>query len=72
MAVAGVVVTPALGPTPGARSTGGRTHTVVPGEELKQIAAEFGVSTGAIMAVNEIPNPDSLTVGQVLTIPDPQ
>ncbi len=45
---------------------------MVPDEELKQIAAEFGVSTGASMAENEIPNPDSLTVSEVLTIPDLQ
>ncbi len=48
----------------------GRTYTVQRGDELKQIAARYSVSIWKIINSNEIPNPDSLRVGQVLTIPD--
>jgi LysM repeat protein len=42
---------------------------VQPGDILKQIAARYGVSMASIIAINTIPNADSLRVGQVLTIP---
>jgi LysM repeat protein len=48
-----------------------RTYTVQRGDSLKQIAARYGVSLASIMAINTIPNPDSLRVGQVLQIPPP-
>jgi LysM repeat protein len=53
-------------PTPQA----GRTYTVQSGDELKQIAASYGVSIWKIIDANHLPNPDSLSVGQVLQIPD--
>jgi spore germination protein YaaH len=43
---------------------------VKPGDELKHIAAAYGVSIWRIVDTNDIPNPDSLRVGQVLEIPD--
>jgi LysM repeat protein len=46
-----------------------RTYTVQPGDLLKVIAARYGVSIASILAINDIPNPDSLRVGQVLVIP---
>lgn len=46
-------------------------HTVQVGEQLKDIAAEYGVSMQAILAANTIADPDSLHVGDVLTIPAP-
>lgn len=57
---------PASVRTPGA---GDRTHTVQPGDELRHIAASFGVTIADILAINEVADPDSLTVGQVLLIP---
>ena len=57
--------TPTAVPPPAPRS-----YTVKRGDELKTIAAEYGVSIWSIIDSNDIPNPDSLTVGQVLTIPD--
>jgi len=53
------------------RPVGYRTYTVQRGDILKQIAARYGVSMASIMAINSIPNPDSLRIGQVLTIPPP-
>jgi len=58
---------PALAPRQPIRAY--RTYVVQRGDILKQIAARFGVSMTSILAINNIPNPDSLTVGQVLTIP---
>jgi LysM repeat protein len=46
-----------------------RTYVVQRGDVLKQIAARYGVSVASILAINTIPNPDSLRIGQVLTIP---
>jgi LysM repeat protein len=60
-----VVPTPVASPTP----RGARTYTVQPGDELKNIAADEGVSIWTIISANDIPNPDSLRVGQVLKIP---
>ena len=48
----------------------GRTYTVQKGDELKHIAAQYGMSIWKIIDNNDIPDPDSLTVGQVLRIPD--
>ena len=45
------------------------TYTVQPGDELKHIAANYNVSIWKIIAANDIPNPDSLKIGQVLHIP---
>ena len=46
------------------------TYTVRPGDELKNIAAQYGVSIWKIVDANTIADPDSLLVGQVLRIPD--
>lgn len=54
-----------------ATTASGRVHVVQRGDELRHIAAANGVSMAAILAINDIPNADSLTVGQALTIPDP-
>ncbi len=61
-------------PTPGPKATAdtraAATYTVKRGDELKQIAAAYGVSIWQIIYANDIPDPDSLRVGQVLNIPD--
>jgi LysM repeat protein len=54
-----------LGPVPAP----GRRYVVQQGDELKEIAERFGVSVASILAINVVPNPDSLTVGQELLIP---
>jgi LysM repeat protein len=44
-------------------------YTVQRGDELLQLAKKYNVTVKEIMANNQIPNPDSLVVGQVLRIP---
>ena len=57
--------TPAPTPTPKPK-----TYVVKPGDELKHIAAEYGVDIFMLIRVNSIPNPDSLRIGQELRIPE--
>ncbi len=70
-----VIVTPTPGLPPP------RTPTPVPseqryvvrtGDSLSAIAARFGVSPEAIQQANHLANPDSIYVGQELTIPPPE
>lgn len=44
-------------------------HVVVAGDTLSAIARTFGVSLDAILAVNDIPDPNALLVGQRIVIP---
>ena len=46
-------------------------HVVEPGETLSTIAEAFGVTVEAIVAANEIENPDLIAVGERLIIPPP-
>lgn len=62
-----VIPTPTLTPTPIA----GIEHTVAPGEVLSAIAAQYGVTVEAIVAANNLEDPNRLEVGQVLLIPQP-
>jgi lipoprotein-anchoring transpeptidase ErfK/SrfK len=45
------------------------TYTVQAGETLGKIAAKFGMPYGYLAEENNIPNPNLIYVGQVLTIP---
>lgn len=45
------------------------SYTVQAGDTLYDIALKFGSTVAAIVAVNQIADPDSLAVGQVLKIP---
>ena len=45
------------------------TYTVKPGDTLTAIAAKFGTTVAAIVAANNIANPNLISVGQVLVIP---
>ncbi|HEX9371695.1 MAG TPA: LysM domain-containing protein, partial [Roseiflexaceae bacterium] len=58
---------PAAAPTIAA--TGYVEYTVQKGDILGRIAQKYDVSVREILAINDIANPDSLTVGQVLRIP---
>ncbi|MGF1504942.1 MAG: LysM peptidoglycan-binding domain-containing protein [Anaerolineae bacterium] len=48
---------------------GERVHIVEPGDTLLGIAALYGVSPQAIIAANNLTDPDSIVVGQALTTP---
>lgn len=62
-------VTPA--PTEPGSDTGQTVHIVAPGDTIYSISLRYDVSMEAIMAANNLANPDSLTVGQPLDIPAP-
>ena len=44
-------------------------YTVQRGDILKAIAQKYGVTVEEILAINQIPNPDSLNVASVISIP---
>jgi len=46
-----------------------QSHQVQPGDTLFGIATKYGVSIGAIVLANNLPNPDVIEVGQTLLIP---
>lgn len=48
---------------------GGAIYIVQPGDSLYSITARFGVSLDELLAVNGISDPNTLAVGQQLTIP---
>ena len=45
------------------------THTVRSGDTLTRIAERYDVSINALLSANDLPNPDFLEVGQVITLP---
>ena len=47
------------------------SHTVAAGETLTRIAERYAVSVAALLAANELSNPDFLEIGQVLLLPQP-
>ncbi|MFC1468127.1 LysM peptidoglycan-binding domain-containing protein [Verrucomicrobiota bacterium] len=56
-------------PSGGSGSEYGIEHVVQPGETLSAIAKAYGVGTKAIISANKIKNPNRLSVGQKLFIP---
>jgi LysM repeat protein len=61
-------VPPATAPATPA-PTGDVYHTVQPGENLFRIALRYGTTVDAIVAANGLPDPSSVSAGQVLLIP---
>lgn len=47
------------------------THVVAPGETLSTIAEQYGTTEAALMALNDIAEPDRIIVGQSLLVPNP-
>ncbi len=45
-------------------------HLVQPGESLSAIAARYNLSLDALLAANELENPNILSVGQVIALPE--
>jgi LysM repeat protein len=60
-------LTPTLPPTPTPR-----TYTVGPGDTLFSIALDLDVSADLLMEANGLNDPDRLSVGQVLIVPEDQ
>ncbi len=52
-----------------AQDDGQTTYVVQPGDNLYRISLRFNTTVGAIVAANNIPNPNLVFVGQVLIIP---
>jgi murein DD-endopeptidase MepM/ murein hydrolase activator NlpD len=48
---------------------GATEYTVVEGDQLRQIAAKFGLRTSTLIWANDLSNPDLIYPGDVLTIP---
>ena len=46
-------------------------HQVVWGDTLSGIAANYGTSVNALMALNELSNPNLLAIGQIIKLPPP-
>ncbi len=75
----GATTTTTTAPAPAAQPTAtprtgtpsGERYTVQPGDTLAAIAAEYGVTVESIIEANNLQNPDLLSVGQVLIIPEP-
>lgn len=63
----GSAPTPAPAPPPPA--AGGGTYTVRSGDTLSGIAAKFGTSVAALVALNAISNPNLIHPGQTLRLP---
>jgi len=56
-------------PTPTAQMQGNVEYTVVSGDTLSAIAEQFGVTVEAIVAANNLADPDELAIDQKLIIP---
>jgi LysM repeat protein len=67
----GDIATPAPGGPAGqlAEKPPSRTYTVRSGDTLSDIATRFDVTTAILIQTNNLRNPDSLAIGQRLTIP---
>lgn len=61
-------ITPTPTPTPPPTPTP-KTHSVRAGDSLSVIADFYGVNMSAILALNNIPDPNNLPIGQVLILP---
>ena len=44
-------------------------YVIQPGDSLEEIAVKFGVSISDLIQINNIPNPDFISPGQILKIP---
>jgi spore germination protein len=54
------------------RGTSVLIHVVQSGENLWTLSKRYGVSVQQIESVNELPNPDSLLIGQAIILPVPR
>jgi LysM repeat protein len=61
----------AVPPEPTSAMTEATTHTILAGETLYRLSIIYGVSVAEIAAANNIQDPSTLDIGQVLKIPAP-
>lgn len=61
--------TPSPTPTPTPTPVGEQSYRVQLGDTLLRIAARFGVTVSALQSHNNISNPNSIRIGQLLKIP---
>jgi murein DD-endopeptidase MepM/ murein hydrolase activator NlpD len=54
---------------PQPRSTAGAVVTIGPGDTIAKLSRRYGVSMTAIIRANRLPSPNSLKIGQRITIP---
>ena len=66
---AAVLDTPPPTEPPTTTTSGPMSYQVQRGDTLTVIARRFGVSIDTIVSTNQLPNQDSLSIGQVLKIP---
>lgn len=57
--------------TPDPATSWPKSHEVITGDTLSRISVIYGVPIEEIIAANQLANPDSLELGQILTIPEP-
>jgi LysM repeat protein len=58
-------------PVDSATAVPAQIHTIAAGETLSSIARQYGVTLDALIAANEIANPNRVLVGDQLVIPQP-
>lgn len=54
---------------PKAQAAGGNSYVVAPGDNLRKIAKQFGVSEKSLMDANGLSDPDKLAAGKSIVIP---
>lgn len=47
-----------------------RTYAIMPGDTLDSIAVRFGTTVDVLSQLNDISNPDLISAGQILSLPD--
>ncbi|CZQ87867.1 lysin motif [Trichococcus palustris] len=69
ISVGQVLTIPGAGTTPTPTPTTGTTYTVKAGDTLYAIALRYGITIQQIVSANNISNPNLISIGQVLKIP---
>ena len=68
----GSASTPAAGPLLTSATAGSVIHTVLSAQTISDIADLYDVTSASIIAANKLSNPDALTIGQEILVPNPK